>query len=86
VFAIREKACEQIGGLVRQFGGKWAAEKFFPSAFAIYDKNTNYLHRMTCLLVIHHVASSCGAEVVERSLLPLVLMAAVDDVANGTLH
>ena len=48
----------QIGGLVKLFGGKWAAEKFFPAAFAIYDKNTNYLHRMTCLLIIH-VSRSC---------------------------
>lgn len=85
VYAIREKCCSQIGEIVGLFGGKWAAEKFFPGAFAIYDKQTNYLHRMTCLLVVSACASSCGAEVVEKNLLPLVLQACVDDVPNVRL-
>jgi len=42
----------QVGEIVSQFGGKWATEKLFPSAFAIYDKTTNYLNRMTCLLMV----------------------------------
>jgi serine/threonine-protein phosphatase 2A regulatory subunit A len=82
VFSIREKACEQIGHLVKLFGGKWASEKFLASCFAIYDKTTNYLHRMTCLLVVRHVSPHCGAEVCEKQLLPLVLQAAGDDVPN----
>jgi len=82
VFAIRERACEQIGLIVKEFGGKWAAEKLLPAAFAIYDKTTNYLHRMTCLLVIQHCAPVGGAEVVEKVLLPLVCTACVDDVPN----
>jgi serine/threonine-protein phosphatase 2A regulatory subunit A len=82
VYAIREKACEQIGQLVKLFGGKWAAEKFLASCFSIYDKTTNYLHRMTCLLVVRHVAPHCGSEVCEKNLLALVLNAAVDDVPN----
>jgi hypothetical protein len=142
---------------VDEFGGRWAAEKFFTPAFAIYDKTTNYLHRMTCLQIImvmtpapprptyhlllctalrvsrmntfpdlengdlqnlaleflrrthlctactasdastrHSLPSSpvlfllalqncapkCPADVIEKSLLPLVIMAATDDVAN----
>jgi len=85
VYAIREKSCAQIGEIVAEYGGKWAAEKFFPSAFAIYDKTTNYLHRMTCLLVISACASSCGPEVIEKHLLPLVLQACTDDVPNVRL-
>lgn len=72
VYAIREKCCEQIGLIVAEFGAKWAAEKFFAAAFAIYDKTTNYFHRMTCLLVICACASSCGVEITEKHLLPLV--------------
>jgi serine/threonine-protein phosphatase 2A regulatory subunit A len=86
VFAIREKACTQIGFIVEEFGGKWAAEKFFPSCFQIYDKTTNYLHRMTCLLLISNVAPVCSGEVIEKHLLPLVASSCADDVANVRIH
>jgi len=82
VFAIRERACAQIGTIVQEFGGKWAADKFFQSCFTIYDKTTNYLHRMTCLLIIQNCASKCSSDVIDKSLLPLVMTAATDDVAN----
>lgn len=82
VFAIREVACQQIGLIVKEYGGKWAMDKLFPSAFAIYDKTTNYLHRMTCLLVIQQCAEAAGAEAIDKSLLPIVLQACTDDVAN----
>lgn len=82
VCAIRDKACEQVGGLVKLFGGKWAEEKLFPSAFSLYDRTKNYLHRMTCLQIIRQVAPCAGADVIERSLLPIVLNSATDDVPN----
>jgi len=82
VYAIRERTCEQLGEVVKIFGGKWAAEKLFTSAFAIYDKTTNYLHRMTCLLLLHYVAPHCQGEVADKSLLPIALNAASDEVAN----
>jgi len=85
VYSIREKCCSQIGLIVREFGGKWAAEKFFPEAFRIYDKNTNYLHRMTCLLIIMNSAPECSAEIIKEALLPIVLDAATDDVPNVRL-
>jgi serine/threonine-protein phosphatase 2A regulatory subunit A len=82
VFAIREKACVQVGLIVKLFTGKWAAEKLFPLAFAIYDKNANYLYRMTSLLLIQHVVGECPSEVIEKVIMPIVLLAATDDVAN----
>lgn len=85
VYAIRERSCAQIGEIVAEYGGKWAGERFFPSAFTIYDKTTNYLHRMTCLLVISACAASCSADVIEKHLLPLVLQACTDDVPNVRL-
>jgi len=85
VFAIREKACEQIGLIVAEYGGKWAGDKFLPAAFAIYDKTTNYLHRMTCLLVIQNCSAVGGPELAEKTLLPIVIQACTDDVANVRL-
>jgi serine/threonine-protein phosphatase 2A regulatory subunit A len=82
VYSIRERACLQIGEVVKEYGAKWAAEKFFKEAFKIYDKNTNYLHRMTCLAVISSCAIHCNSEILEKNLLPLVLTACEDDVAN----
>jgi len=80
VYAVRQAAIQNLKKLTVVYGEPFS--RVVVPRIAQLCTNTNYLHRMTCLLVIHHVASSCGAEVVERSLLPLVLMAAVDDVAN----
>jgi serine/threonine-protein phosphatase 2A regulatory subunit A len=85
VFAIRQKCCLQIGEIVALFGDKWAAEMFFPLAFAIYDKTTNYLHRMTCLQVICACASSCSPEVVHNIFMPLIMQSFTDDVPNVRL-
>jgi len=82
VYAIREKACIQVGAIVGTFGGKWAGEKLFPAVFSLYDKNANYLHRMTCLLLIQHVTGQCTPDVIEKHLLPLTLTATTDEVAN----
>jgi len=82
VYSIRERACIQIGEIVKEYGAKWAAEKFFKEAFKIYDKNTNYLHRMTCLAVISACAPHCNSEIIEKNLLTLVQTACEDDVAN----
>jgi serine/threonine-protein phosphatase 2A regulatory subunit A len=82
VYAIREKACIQVGAIVGTFGGKWAGEKLFPAVFSLYDKNANYLHRMTCLLLIQHVTAQCAPDIIEKHLLPLTLTAASDEVPN----
>lgn len=85
VYSIREKCCQQIGEIVALFGKKWAAEKFFPVTFAIYDKTTNYLHRMTCLLVVQACAQACAPDVTEANLFPLIVQACTDDVPNVRL-
>lgn len=86
VYAIREQCCSQVGLVVKEFGCKWAGEKLFPVAFTIYDKTTNYLHRMTCLSVISHCAAHCNSETIEKFFLPLILQSCVDDVANVRLQ
>merc|ERR1712141_509410 len=84
VYAIREECSEQTGHIVKQYGGKWAAEKFFPTAFAIYDKTANYLHRMTCLSLITKVVTigNIGNDIIAKHLIPLIQNAVEDDVAN----
>jgi len=82
VYSIRERACIQIGEIVKEYGAKWAAEKFFKDAFKIYNKETNYLHRMTCLSVISACAPHCNSEIIEKNLLTLVTNACEDEVAN----
>jgi serine/threonine-protein phosphatase 2A regulatory subunit A len=82
VFSIRENCCQQLRSIVETFGGEWAAESFFPTALQVYDKGTNYLHRMTCLLLISSVAPVCSPEVISKSLLPLVMLSCTDDVPN----
>lgn len=85
IYRIRETSSIQIGLLVQQFGGKWAEEKLFPQAFQLYDKQTNYIHRMTCLLVCQQCVQVAGSEVVEKTLLPIVELAVGDDVPNVRL-
>lgn len=82
VAAVRVIACQQVGPIVREFGGKWAADKLFPPAWQLYDKNANYLQRMTCLQMAAAAAPVAGLEVAEKSLLPIVLQGVADDVAN----
>lgn len=82
VFTVRETACASIGTLTRVFGGKWAADQLFPIAFQIYDKSTNYLHRMTCLQIMVQSAPHCAVAILDKQFLPLVAQSVVDDVAN----
>jgi len=84
VYAIRERACLQAGQIVQIFGGKWAVEKLFPAVVTLYDKTANYLHRMTFLQLASQVGaqSACTGDIIEKHLLPLVLTASSDEVAN----
>jgi hypothetical protein len=89
VASIREEACVQAAKVVAMFGPRWAAERFFPPAFSIYDTQTNYLHRMTCLMLIGAVATELEAkssdDSLETSCLPFLQQAFGDEVANVKL-
>jgi serine/threonine-protein phosphatase 2A regulatory subunit A len=82
VYAIREHACQQIGLLVKQFGGAWAGKSLFPTALRLFDKSSNYLHRMTCLSFIVQSAPHLSSDIINKHLLPIVVQAATDAVAN----
>ena len=64
VYAIRQLSCRQLGVIVKmkEYGGKWAVDKMLTSALVLYDKTTNYLHRMTCLLLIEECIKDHGME------------------------
>jgi len=64
VYAIRQLSCRQLGVIVKmkEYGGKWAVDKMLSSALVLYDKTTNYLHRMTCLLLIEECIKERGME------------------------
>jgi len=82
VFTIRETCCQQVGTIVKKYGDTWAINAVFPKAFAMYDTSANYLHRMTCLLVVMNVAPHCSTSTIEQHLLPILAKAVVDKVAN----
>jgi len=89
VYSIRECACEQVGLICNEFGSKWVVDsKFLTQAFVIYDTTTNYLHRMTCLLCITEIINKLPAnvtldpELVDKHLLPPIIQAGCDEVAN----
>jgi len=82
VFSIREKACEQVCALVNTLGADWAVTQLFPPAFAIFERSTNYLHRMTALVIASNLVGVLKGPLLEKHILPIVLAACKDDVAN----
>ena len=52
VFAIREAATGNLRKLVEKFGNDWAEQHVLPKITSM-SRDTNYLHRMTCLACIN---------------------------------
>jgi serine/threonine-protein phosphatase 2A regulatory subunit A len=87
VAAIRAISCIQSAKVIALFGAAWAQKSFFPSAFLIYDRSTNYLHRMTCLILISNCASEAKitGDVYQVTFMPILTQAFTDEVANVRL-
>jgi len=66
---------------VERFGADWAQNAVVPKVLAM-SRDTNYLHRMTCLFSVNVLAEACGAEITAKHLLPTVIGMASDGVAN----
>jgi len=81
VFAIREAATTNLKKLVEKFGTDWAQMTVIPKVLSM-SRDTNYLHRMTCLFCINVLAEACGQDLTTRHLLPVVLTLSNDAVAN----
>ena len=52
VYAIREAATHNLKKLVTNFGNDWALQTVVPKVVAM-SKDTNYLHRLTCLFCVN---------------------------------
>lgn len=82
VYAIREISCIQIGHIVGLYGDIWARDKLFLNIFSIFNTQINYLHRITCLLIISHIIKYCSIDTINTHLLPILIQATQDDVPN----
>lgn len=81
VFVIREAGTNNIKRLIEVFGLEWAQSSIIPKVLTFYS-HQNYLYRMTTLLAISSFSSVVGNEVVDSTLLPLVIRMADDPVPN----
>ncbi|XP_033119859.1 serine/threonine-protein phosphatase 2A 65 kDa regulatory subunit A alpha isoform-like [Anneissia japonica] len=81
VYAIREAATNNLKKLVEKFGADWAQLQVIPKILSM-ARDSNYLHRMTCLFCINVLANVCGGQVTSKSLIPVVVSLANDNVAN----
>lgn len=52
MYAIREAATLNLKKLVEKFGAEWAQSTVIPKVLAM-SRDTNYLHRMTCLFSLN---------------------------------
>lgn len=83
VFSVRERTSQQVAELVKLWGLPWASQSLLPQSLGLYDKTSNYLHRVTSLMV----AANCSLlvlspEELQGLFLPLLLKACKDPVAN----
>eukprot|EP01006_Ploeotia_vitrea_P037698 TRINITY_DN66159_c8_g1_i1.p1 TRINITY_DN66159_c8_g1~~TRINITY_DN66159_c8_g1_i1.p1 ORF type:complete len:635 (-),score=403.33 TRINITY_DN66159_c8_g1_i1:1975-3879(-) len=82
VFAIRDASAKAVRQISDAFGTEFCADKLLPPAMDVFDKSTNYLHRMTALLVINEVAEVMAPDVIQKVMLPIALRACGDEVVN----
>jgi len=82
VFSIRDAATNNLKKLTEVFGVEWAQSNIIPKVLALYT-HPNYLYRMTTLFAISVLSEVPGMEeVINNSMLPLVLKMSSDPVPN----
>eukprot|EP00057_Strongylocentrotus_purpuratus_P007987 XP_011662461.1 PREDICTED: serine/threonine-protein phosphatase 2A 65 kDa regulatory subunit A alpha isoform isoform X3 [Strongylocentrotus purpuratus] len=81
VFAIREAATNNLKKLVEKFGTAWAQRTIIPHILGM-SRDSNYLHRMTCLFCMNVLIDVVTPEVLSREMLPIINSLAEDAVAN----
>jgi serine/threonine-protein phosphatase 2A regulatory subunit A len=85
VYAVREEAIARIPELTSELGKAWLTDKLWPKLSELFSPNQSYLNRMTVLHSMRKVAPYFSAELIERSLLPILIQAFNDPVANVQL-
>ena len=91
VFAIRDKACENLMELAAIFGLNWVTEFVLPALTELHGDG-NYLRRMTFLFTVRKICEKMSeiegsgyleaCKYVADSILPLILILGDDPVAN----
>jgi len=85
VYAVREEAITRITELTAELGQSWLIEKLWPRLAELFNPNQSYLNRMTVLHALRKVAPYFNAELIEKSLLPILVHAFEDPVPNVQL-
>ena len=91
MYSVREAAAKNFKELVDVFGVDWAKSNIMPRVLE-FCNHQNYLLRGTTILCVNALAMVVGADVVDDTLLPLILKMADDTVPNirlkaaGSLH
>lgn len=81
MFTIREAAINSVKQLIIIFGPQWASKHLFPKLLALQTES-NYLHRLTPLFAMQHVACVLPAEMIKKQLLPVLVTMSKDKVPN----
>ena len=81
VYSIRDAATQSLQRLAQEFGPEWAKEFLVPPVLGMIS-NQHYLYRMTVLKAIAALAPLMQHDVLCNRMLPVVLVAAKDPVAN----
>lgn len=81
VHTIRETAILNFQKLALLFGVEWAQKNLLPHVLAPHT-HTNYIYRLTALYAAVCFAAVVSEEAVRCTILPLVLLLAVDPVPN----
>jgi len=81
VYSVREAATQNHRKLIEVFGLDWALNNIIPKVLNLHS-HPNYLFRLTTLFSIQSFAPIVGAQVLQETVLPLVLGLAHDPVPN----
>lgn len=81
VFTIREAAINNVKQLIIIFGPAWTSKHLFPKLLALHTES-NYLHRLTPLFAMQHVACVLSADLIKKQLLPVLVTMSKDKVPN----
>ena len=81
VHSIRRAATENLMRLTELFGEAWAVDHIIPRIERM-QKHQNYLHRTTALYVLQVVVKCLSLNVINKRVLPLIVLMASDPVPN----
>eukprot|EP00471_Norrisiella_sphaerica_P001355 CAMPEP_0184491674 /NCGR_PEP_ID=MMETSP0113_2-20130426/21030_1 /TAXON_ID=91329 /ORGANISM="Norrisiella sphaerica, Strain BC52" /LENGTH=592 /DNA_ID=CAMNT_0026876131 /DNA_START=138 /DNA_END=1916 /DNA_ORIENTATION=+ len=87
ISSIREEACIQLAAVVETKGGEWGVKELLPEALKSVSQTdmaeqSNYLTRMTGLILVKNISQHLSAEQIEEHVLPFVEQCLKDVVEN----